>query len=141
MKTEAIKYLENLSFEWKKNNSNMPEYAIPRTKYSDTDTNGLTKCIIDFIRLSGGYAERINTQGQYNEKLGIWTKGNTRKGTADIHACLSGRHLSIEVKKGYDRQSEHQQKIQKEVQRARGIYFIVKDFEQFINELKRLKLI
>ncbi len=43
---------------------NIPGHAIPQAKYTDKTANGLTKMIIEFIKLSGGQAERINTMGR-----------------------------------------------------------------------------
>ncbi|MES2734306.1 MAG: hypothetical protein V4714_21340 [Bacteroidota bacterium] len=109
----------------------VPAYALPKKRYSDITANGLTACIIDYIHFSGGYAARINTQGQWNEKLNQWTKGQTAVGTADIHACLNGMHLSIEVKIGRDKQSEAQKRTQKKVQDAGGAYYLATDFQGF----------
>ena len=44
---------------------NIPDHALPKIKYSDRTANGLTKCIIDFLRLQGWQAERISTTGRY----------------------------------------------------------------------------
>ncbi len=110
----------------------VPPHCYPEFKYTDNTTNGLTKCIIDFVRLKGGYSERVNTQGQYNAKIGKFTKGMTRKGTPDIVCSIGGKFVSVEVKVGKDRQSEHQMKIEEEIKRSAGVYFIAKDFASFI---------
>jgi hypothetical protein len=129
---KAINELSRLALEGKRERfPNVPAYGIVIPKYSDKDANGLTKCIIEYFRLHGGYAVRINTQGQYNEKLGKWTKSTTKLGTADIHACLNGIHISIEVKIGKDTLSEYQVKTQDQVKAAGGRYFVAKDFQSF----------
>ncbi|GAA4470451.1 hypothetical protein GCM10023189_59060 [Nibrella saemangeumensis] len=110
---------------------NVPAFAIKPTKYSDKTANDLTRAIIRCIELYGGYAVRVQTQGQFNEKLGRWTKGTTKTGTADIHGIYNGQHLSIEVKIGRDRQSEAQRRTADQVSRSGGLYFIAKDFESF----------
>ncbi|MBT4402013.1 MAG: hypothetical protein HOK84_14205 [Bacteroidetes bacterium] len=110
---------------------NLPEGAVSAPKYTDKTANGLTKCIIDYIRFSGGYATRINTTGQMRQ--GKWVKGTTSKGTADIHACLIGVHYSIEVKIGKDRLSEYQKDTQRKVESAGGIYMIARNFEGFVD--------
>ena len=110
----------------------VPDYALPKIKYNDTTANGLTACIVDFIRFNGGYAVRINTQGQYKENIGKWVKGSTTKGTADVHAVVNGKHLSIEVKIGRDRQSEAQKQTEERIIQAGGLYFIARDLPSFI---------
>lgn len=105
--------------------------------YTDKTANGLTTAIEDFINfLPGGYGEasRINSTGTPRVVDGkvSWTKGNTRKGIADIRATFNGRSISIEIKIGADRQSEAQIKEQKRITRAGGLYFIAKDFPSFL---------
>jgi hypothetical protein len=83
----ALKELSALAFEAKKAKfSHIPPHAVPRPKYSDKNANELTKSIIDFLKLKGCYAVRINTQGQYQPKLKRFTKSTTQRGTADVHA-------------------------------------------------------
>jgi hypothetical protein len=110
---------------------NLPAYALPRPRYSDKDANGLTRCIIDYVRLSGGYATRINTMGLFDPHTGKWRKSGSTKGTADIHACLLGKHLSIEVKAGRDRMSEHQESTRHKVEQSGGLYFEARSFQSF----------
>jgi hypothetical protein len=43
---------------------NVPKYAISAPKYEDKTANGLTKCVKEFLELSGHQAERINTMGR-----------------------------------------------------------------------------
>jgi hypothetical protein len=83
------------------------------------------------VRLNGGYSERINTQGQYNAKLGKFIKGGTRKGTPDIICSVGGKFVSVEVKIGKDKQSDHQIKREAEISKSGGLYFIAKDFISF----------
>ncbi|MDD4033461.1 MAG: hypothetical protein PHS48_09490 [Bacteroidales bacterium] len=114
----------------------LPESAaIPRT-YTDRTANGLTRAIIDFIRLRGGYATRINTTGQI--RAGKWVKGTTSRGTADIMAVYQGFHLSIEVKIGRDRMSRHQLATRDNVEAAGGLYFIARDFQSFFDWITAL---
>lgn len=44
------------------NYPNLPEAAICSKNYSDKDANGLTRCIVDFITLTGGWATRVITR-------------------------------------------------------------------------------
>lgn len=107
-----------------------PEAYRPPAKYSDTTANGLTKCVIDFLNLSGHQAERISSSGRVIKSKGrdIWIPGSSRNGTADISATVKGRSVKIEIKVGKDRQSEAQKEYQAEVERAGGVYIIVKTF-------------
>jgi len=130
---KAIQELSSLAIERKRElYPNIPEYAIPKPKYSDSTANGLTQCIIDYLRLNGWYAVRINTMGMYKEDLGKYVKSQTTKGTADIHACINGIHVSIEVKIGRDTQSDFQKETETKVKQSGGQYIIAKDFENFL---------
>ena len=125
----------------------MPEYARFAPQYSDRTANGLTKCVIDYIRFMGGQAERINCTGRYIDKsqnyidvigrtrtIGTsqWLPSTGQKGTADISAVIQGRAVKIEVKIGKDRQSEAQKKYQEAIEGAGGAYLIVRSFEEFL---------
>ncbi len=128
----ALQHLNALDDQRKAQRSpNFPVKYIPKSKYNDRDANGLTTAVIACIELHGGYAVRINTQGQYNEGLGRWTKSQTRKGTADVHAILNGQHLSIEIKVGKDQLSDDQRKTAYEVEKAGGRYYVDRNFETF----------
>ena len=131
---------------------NMPEHTLPTPKYSDKTANGLTKCVIDFITLSGGMAERISNTGRYVDGRvkytdvlghtrefgsGKWIKGSGTLGTADISAVVKGKTIKIEIKIGKDRQSEHQKKYQEMIERAGGEYWIVCNFEEFYNRFNQ----
>ena len=109
-------------------------YEMKVKPYNDTTSNGLTGAIIDFIIFSGGDANRINAQGQLRKIKGsmTWTHGNTRKGTADVHAIYKGRHISIEIKIGKDKQSDAQIKEAERIRQAGGLYFVARDMDSFM---------
>lgn len=109
-------------------------YEMKVKPYKDATANDLTKSIIDFIIFSGGDANRINCQGQVRKINGrmVWTHGATRKGSADVHAIYKGRHISIEIKIGRDKQSEDQIKEAERITRAGGLYFVAKDMPSFL---------
>jgi len=124
-----------------------PDYVV-KTKYSDKTANGLTKAIISWINLNGYQAERISTTGRYvdNSKIvtdvlgnlkkigsGKYIKGTGTNGSADISATIKGKSIKIEVKIGKDKQSEVQIKYQQMIEKAGGIYFIAKNFDDFFN--------
>lgn len=129
-----------------------PRFIAPR-RYTDKTANGLTICILDFLRLQGHQAERINSTGRYvdNTKIvsdvlgfkkrigsGQWIKGSGQKGTADISSTILGLSVKIEVKMR-DRQSPDQIAYQEQVERAGGMYWIVRSFEEFMNKYNELK--
>ena len=78
---------------------------------------------------------RINSQGQYDQKKGIWRPSGSTTGVADIHAISKGVHYSIEVKAGKDRQSDAQKSVQALVEKAGGVYIVVQSFDDFMTKL------
>ena len=123
-----------------------PDYVV-RTKYNDSTANGLTKCVIDYINLIGGQAERISNTGRYIDESRIVTdvlgnrkkigsgkyiKGTGTNGTADISATFKGKSIKIEIKMK-DKQSEAQKEYQQAIERAGGIYFICHNFDEFLD--------
>lgn len=134
--SNSIKQLNALALEEAKRKfPNIPDYARPIHQYKENSTNNLTQSIIKYITLIGGYAVRIQVQGQWNEKIGKWTKSMTRKGTADIHACIRGKHYSIEVKTGKDTMSDDQKETQSDVIKAGGIYLVAGNLDDLIKIL------
>lgn len=122
-------------------------------KYRDDTANGLTKLIIDHIKLNGGQAERNNTMGvpidrrrQVTDVLGHsrtigsieWRKGGGTVGSADISATIRSKSVKIEVKIGNDRQSPAQREYQQAVEQAGGLYYIAKDFTSFVQWYHRM---
>lgn len=132
VKSDAVRELESLANqEAKDRHPNMrPEWLAPR-KFRDDTANSLTKCVTEYIRLSDGFASRINNQGTYRAKLGRYTPSTSRKGLSDVMATYEGNSLHIEVKVGHDRQSENQRLIELEVIKSGGYYFIARTFTDF----------
>lgn len=110
---------------------NVPEHAAPVFRYRDTTANGLTRMIIDYIKLSGGMAERVNSMGIYDPEKRQFRPSGSKKGTADISAIFNGRSLRIEVKMSRDKLSEHQKKYACETEAAGGFYFEARNFDDF----------
>ena len=123
------------------------ENCIPPYKSKEAGANDLTRLAIDFLTFNNCQAERISSQGQYRDGKkqvtdcigrqrtigsGIWTPGTSTKGTADISATIRGRSVKIEIKWGADRQSDAQKEYQASIEKAMGIYIIVKSFDDFI---------
>ena len=135
---------------------NMPPSYIPKTDWKDNSANSLTKSVIAWIQFMGGQAERISSQGQYRagakiqvgsgimahtkQLPGKWTPGQSTKGTADISATIRGRSVKIEIKYGKDRQSEAQKEYQAAIERAGGVYIIVRDFDSFVEWYEKFTL-
>ena len=150
---QSIKVLQDLIWQLEcVKYPRMPKEYVAKRTYTDTTANGLTKCIIDWIKANGYQAERISNTGRYidNSKIvtdsmgfqkkigsGQYIKGTGTNGTADISATIKGRSIKLEVKIGADRQSEAQKKYQEDIERAGGIYIIVKDFDEFMNFYKK----
>lgn len=158
LKSEAVKKLENLVFDNQlKKHPNFPYPVKP--VYTDSTSNGLTKCVIDYIKLRGFHAERINSTGAIkdNRKTSIdvlgnvrtigslqWIKSTTQTGTADISATIQGRSVKIEIKceaTGDKYQSTGQKQYQKQIETAGGTYIIVRNFEEFYYWFNSKKLI
>ena len=126
---------------------NLPESAVASANYSDANANGLTKCVVAYITLSGGWASRINTTGQMRPtgKTEVsagrlkWVHGTTKRGTPDVLGVLNGKQLSIEIKIGKDRQSPAQIETEKSINASGGHYFCARDFESFFNWINQLK--
>jgi Holliday junction resolvase len=152
MKSEALRELERLDLEDRlKKYPNAPAHAIAPARFNDRTSNGLTQCILRWLRLKGFYAVRVTTTGRKLKDTfvvdvigrtrmmaGQWIPGTTRTGTADIHAVINGRHCSIEVKVSGDRMSMAQEKTRKDVERAGGSYIIASDFQTFYIWFKNL---
>jgi len=144
---EGLKELKMIALdENRRRFPNLPESARYIKPYTDKTANGLTRAIIDFLRLSGSQSERINSTGRpidntkvITDVLGSkrrigsmrWIPGTGQKGTADISATIKGRAVKIEIKMK-DRQSEDQKAYQLQVERAGGLYWLVRSFDEFI---------
>lgn len=59
-------------------------------------------------------------------------RSSMQRGTADISATIMGKSVKIEIKVGRDKQSEHQRRYQEQIERAGGVYIIIRDMDQFI---------
>ena len=142
---KVIRYRKSDEAARKQYPNTPPHYLAPR-KFEDKTANGLTKCVIDFVRLNGGQAERISNTGRridtqitFCDVIGCkrtigsskWINSNGTNGTADISSTILGRSVKIEIKIGADRQSEAQKLYQKSIEQAGGIYIVASSFEQF----------
>jgi hypothetical protein len=111
---------------------------------------GVEKNICEYIKLKGFQAEKRAVMGRTVKDPDVKTAIGTlvgkstyipstgTKGSADISAVVYGIAISIEVKVGRDRQSEHQKKYEDAINKAGGFYFIVHDEDDFINKFEDL---
>jgi len=152
-KPQTVKDLETMAdLDNQQRHPNTPPKYLASSKYRDDTANGLTKCIIDFIRFDGGQAERINTMGVpvdtrqevtdimgHRRTIGStqWRPSGGTTGSADISATIRGRSVKIEVKIGHDRQSDAQRKYQASVEQAGGVYYIAQNFTEFVSWYQR----
>lgn len=107
-----------------------------------TKANGLTNFITKYLTFIGAYGNRINTMGRLidgmeRQESGAvlsvkkWLPSTTKTGTGDIHAVWQGKHISIEVKIGRDKLRPEQIKEKARIERAGGLYWVVKTAEDF----------
>lgn len=143
----SLQILNDLAFKaTRKAHPSVPEYAIPKPRFSDNTANKLTKAVIACIQLHGYQAERISVEGRVVDTrkrftdvvgreriIGSVTRINSsgQRGSADISATIKGRSVKIEIKIGKDFQSPAQKQYQSEIEAAGGIYLIVRDFHTF----------
>jgi hypothetical protein len=150
---EALKHLRQLAIQsGRANHPAYPEYlTFPVKSYTDKTANGLTRCIIDFLKFNGWQAERINTTGRPIDRREIvtdvignrrqigsieWIRSGSTTGSADISATIKGRSVKIEVKckaTGDNNQSEGQKLYQAQIEAAGGLYYIARDFQSFMD--------
>lgn len=109
-------------------------YNMGIKSYTDNTANGLNKCIEDFIKHLGGYANRVNTMGMVRIINGKarWTKGNSNKGAFDLRFVYAGRSADVEIKIGRDRMSEAQLQEMQNIIAAGGLTFIARNFPSFL---------
>lgn len=112
----------------------------PLVSKSVTDTNGITKLIVDYLRYVYGSKSirRISSEGKWRQGIGYIRSEN--KGMSDIEGICNGKFLSLELKIGKDQIRESQLKRKAEIENDGGIYYLCKwiDFETFQTEMQNL---
>ena len=152
----TLKQLTSKALEYNYRNSVLPEPARYVKPYTDKTANGLTRCVIDYIRMEGGQAERVSVTGRYIDQsrivtdvigrvrkigTGKWIPPSMQKGSADVSSIIKGgKTVKWEIKIGADRQSEAQKNYQKQVESAGGHYFIVRSWEDFLEKYNSLTI-
>jgi hypothetical protein len=112
----------------------------PLVSKSITDTNGITKLIVDYLRYVYGSKSirRISSEGKWRQGIGYIPSSN--KGMSDAEGMVNGKFLSLELKIGKDTIRESQLKRKAEIENDGGIYYLCKwiDFETFQIEMQNL---
>lgn len=121
---------------YRANFPSVPGHGLAKSDFKDNSANNLTKCIVAYIRFTGGYAERVQRMGfKTKAKSGkeIWVSGGGTNGTADISAIFpGGQSVRIEVKYGTDRIRPNQIRYAERVKQAGALYFIARSFDEFL---------
>ena len=135
-KSVAILELERMALAANREKyPNLPESARYIGKFSKT-ANGLTKCIMEYVKLRGGFCARINTMGVI--RSGKWTRSGSTLGMPDLQGVFNGLPFYVEVKHGQDRLSEIQRKRIAELEEAGAKVFVAHDFEGFFEWFNEL---
>lgn len=106
-------------------------YFTPTMPYCNK-AGGLQNAVIKFLTWHGWYANRISSTGRMIGNK--WIPGTTKTGTADLHLIIKGVHISGEVKIGADKMSEDQHLEKSRVEKAGGKYWVIKTFDDFLQQ-------
>lgn len=137
-KPDSIKQFEAQYKVFHYSTKNIPDNLQTDFKFSDKTANGLTKLILAYFKMKGGFAGRVNTQGNYSEKLGKFIKSGAKRGMADITAVINGKHISVEVKIGKDKPRESQIEVKREIEQAGGVYMFVNSYDSFLMQINAI---
>ena len=114
IKPQAVKELERLAdIENQRRHPNTPVKYLAKCKYRDDTYSGLVKCIIDYIRLQDGTAQRLassrpqDTRQTVRDVIGrkyeigsVDYKPEPSGSGADIHAVINGYNVMIAARPG-----------------------------------------
>ena len=130
-KSEAVKELEIMCDEYRKQRN--PE--AKKKYYTDKTAPELEKCIINYTILKGHFAEKVQSMGRTIFKgEPIYVRNSNTTGQADLSLIIHGKAVKVEVKCRFTKdryQNDAQKRYQKKVERAGGIYVIIRDFAGF----------
>lgn len=149
---KPLTILRELIFEdSKRTHPNVSDHCRPINTFDDMKPEKREKNRIQkFCQLKGHAVYIIENRGQRKDNrkvvtdyLGFkktigsveWIGSGMKKGIADLMGGINGKSVSIEVKrkykKGKDKQSKEQIKIQQQVEADGGVYVIVESFDHF----------
>lgn len=95
------------------------------------------KAICDYLLVRRHFYTRVNTMGVYDKKIDTYRKPSihNRAGMSDILVVHVGVPYFLECK-GKGEQSDIQKKFQRDVEKAGGVYAVVRS----IDDVKKLGL-
>lgn len=147
MLDKTVEELIAEEYEHKRRIAFAPE-VLKRKKKKQSPANQLTDDIIKFIKLEGGAARRVNSQGQFDEATGRWRFSGMKRGFEDIDATMAFRHkgvligikVGIEIKIKHDEMSEYQEKRRDELLRSGAFYMVAKSFDNFSHQWIEMRM-
>lgn len=135
MKRGALKELEKLAMDRKRREfPTLPVHALLKPKYSDQNTNALTRAVIETFRHHGFFATRIDSKGTYNQALGRFIPSNQKKGLPDVFAQVPGLPpiwVEVKCKATNDRLRPHQIDTIKQLKDSGAIVTIAEEYQSF----------
>ena len=119
----------------------IPAHAIPPAKKAGKGAaNRIQNAIAEYCKYERSMdCFRVNSQGQYDAKLGKFRKSGSTDGISDLIVIYKGVSMYVEVKAGRDKIRKSQADFCDRVQAADGVYFVVKSFDMFIEHFNRYK--
>ena len=114
-KPPAVKHLEQLAdIDNQRRHPNTPVKYLARCKYRDDTYSGLVQCIIDYIRLRGGTAQRLASSAPTDTRRTVrdiigrkyeigsvdYRPSSGDPSGADIHAVINGLSVLIGARPG-----------------------------------------
>lgn len=86
------------------------------------------------------YVIRNNSFGGFIQRRdgSVGRINNVKRGTPDLLLCYQGRFIGLEVKSPTGRQSPDQKIAQKAIEKAGGIYLLVRGVDEVIAALEKL---
>ena len=136
-KPDSVKVLEDEWYAYKQR-QHPSNPAVIKNKLRDDTANGITECVMTWLKLHGCFAARVNTTGIYSVKLGRYIRGGSTKGMADVSAVVNGRSVQVEVKAGRDKPRPEQLKVKQQVEAAGGVYLFVHSLDDFLTQIKTI---
>lgn len=119
----------------------IPSHAIPPAKKGGKgEANKIQKAITEYCKYSQHMdCFRVNSQGQYDAKIGKFRKSGSTDGISDLIVIYKGVSLYVEVKAGKDKMRATQTVFRQRVEFAGGVYFVAKSFDMFVENFNRYK--
>lgn len=106
-----------------------------------SETNNLTRAVIDYINAIGGKAWRNNTGARainYERKNGQTGRSFIKfgeKGSSDVFALYRGTFYSIEIKTGRDKLSDDQVRWMDEINERGGVAFETRSIDDVMDRI------